>query len=235
MRRLRPVLMMAILLQACSMNDLFPTPAANTPAPTRTPFITYTPIDTAAPTNTSVLTASPTIVRFPTQDPNLPTATFEPIPIFIGMNTITPVASLLMPISPGAGFISVSASENKIYWGSCKPNRAVLITNVEDPLDVISVVIFMRVKSAKKDDYTPWTTGNVMFNNGGGKFSYTLRANEIEGHNHYKDSWVLFQLVATNKFGEEVGRTKIYTQSIALSPCPCLTPQTGCPIATPKP
>ncbi len=235
MDRLRIVLLLAFFLQACSLNDLFPAPATNTPPPTKTSLITFTPADTATSANTPIPTASATIVRFPTQDPSLPTATFEPVPIFIGMDTATPFTSLLTPPRAGPGFTSMYISDGKIYWGSCTPNRTRIVTEVEDPQDVISVVIFVRVRSAKKDDFTPWTTGNVMFNNGGGKFSYTLRANETEGHNHYKDSWIQFQLVATGKNGQEVGRTHIFEQSIALAPCPCLTPLTGCPFSTPKP
>jgi hypothetical protein len=58
-----------------------------------------------------------------------------------------------------------------------------------------------------------------MHNHLDGQFSYTLLGSAIEGHNHYKDSWVFFQLVATGWNGEEVGRTPIYRESISLSPC----------------
>jgi hypothetical protein len=88
-----------------------------------------------------------------------------------------------------------------------------------DREEVLSVVIFVRVRSAKKEDYTPWTTGDVMSDHRDGTYTYLLRGSAIEGHNHYRDSWVIFQLVATNNKGEEVGRTQIYTGSIALSPC----------------
>lgn len=234
MRRLYMVMMLAVFLQACSLEDALFLPPANEPASTSTPFITFTPIDTAAPTDTPLPTATATIVRIPTWDPDLPTATFAPVPIFIGADTATPVVPPT-PSRPGPGFVSVSVSEKKIFWGSCNPNKTVISARVEDPKEVISVVIFVRVQSIEKDDSTPWTTGDVMFNHNDGTFSYTLKAGETRGHNHYKDSWVVFQLVATNIRGEEVGRTRIYPASIEMSPCPCLTPLTGCPIPTPKP
>jgi hypothetical protein len=90
---------------------------------------------------------------------------------------------------------------------------------VENPEDVFSVIIFVRVKSAIKEDYTPWTTGNTMQKHSDGTFSYTLTANTTDGHNHFKNSWILFQLVATNDMGQAIGRTMIYTNAIALSPC----------------
>jgi hypothetical protein len=128
---------------------------------------------------------------------------------------------ILLPagLKPGPGFISVDVSQNKIFWGSCKPNKAKVTAKVEDPKEVASVVIFVQLKSAVKEDYTPWSTGDIMFNYRDGTFSYMLQANEIEGHNHYKSSWIRFQLVATNAAGKEIGRTQIYIQLVALSPC----------------
>jgi hypothetical protein len=218
---------MAFFMQACSLGVF-------QPAPTGTPTVSSTPTETGTPTSTATITPSPTIVRLPTQDPNQPTATVVPIPLFVGGNTATPYASP-MPVRPGPGFESVNVSQSRLYWGSCKYNRTAISAVVEDPQDVISVVIFVRVKSAEKEDYTPWTTGDVMFNHGNGRFSYLLRGSAIEGHNHYKKSWVFFQLVATDNKGEEVGRTRVYTNAISLEPCMCLDPTTGCPPTPFKP
>ena len=52
-----------------------------------------------------------------------------------------------------------------------------------------------------------------------GTFSYTLVGSNIEGHNHFKESWVMYQLVATNFDGEGIGSTSVFPNSIALSPC----------------
>jgi hypothetical protein len=90
---------------------------------------------------------------------------------------------------------------------------------VENPEDVYSVIIFVQVKSATKDDHTPWTTGNAMQGHRNGTYTYSLAATTTYGHNHYKNSWILFQLVATDDMGKEIGRTKIYINEIALSPC----------------
>jgi len=237
MRKLCFVILSTIFLQACAGIPFFgatPLPT-NTPGPTATATVTFTPTRTPTPTITPTLTASPTIVHFPTQDPNIPTETFVPIPIFIGNDTATPEIPPT-PIRPGPGFLSVSVSDSKIFWGNCTPNKTEIIANVEDPKQVISVVIFVQVKSKTKEDYTPWTSGDVMFSHRDGTFSATMVGSEINGHNHYKDSWVRFQLVATDIKGQEVGRTKIYTEVIDLSPCMCYKPLApgGCPIETPK-
>lgn len=223
-------MLLVIFLQACS-GGLFP--STNTPAPTATATVSSTPTITPTASITPTITPSATIVRFPTQDPNLPTETFVPIPIFIGRETATPVIPAT-PFSPGAGFLSVTISDRKIFWGECTPNKTTITAKVDDPEEVISVIIFTQVKSLKEEDYTPWTSGNVLFDHEDGTFSYTMIGSDVEGHNHYKNSWVRFQLVATDITGEEIGRTQIYTEVIDLSPCMCYEPLKGCPIATPK-
>lgn len=231
MRRFYIALALTIFLQACSLNDIL-NPPIDTPVPTFTEFVTYTPLPTWTPSITPSITPSPTIVHIPTWDPNLPTSTFAPIPIFIGEYTATPVIPPT-PVRPGPGFLSVTFSETRIFWGDCAPNKSVIVAKVADPEEVFSVVIFVQVKSFEKEDYTPWTTGDVMFNYNDGTFSYVLQATEIEGHNHYKKSWVRMQLVATNNKGEEVGRTRIFPQAALLEPCMCYEPLKGCPIVTP--
>jgi hypothetical protein len=220
MRRLYLMTMLAILLQACAgmpFGDIL-FPSTNTPAPTATATVTFTPMDTPTASITPTITPSPTIVHIPTQDPNQPTATFIPIPIFIGKDTVTPFISPT-PVRPGPGFLSVQISDKKIFWGICKPNTTKIIAQLENPEVVYSVIVFVQVKSTVKEDYTPWTSGDVMQRHSDGSFSYLLAANTTRGHNHYKNSWILFQLVATNYMGEVIGRTKIYTNEIALSPC----------------
>ncbi|HNE05818.1 MAG TPA: hypothetical protein PLR93_03500 [Anaerolineales bacterium] len=211
----------AFLLIGCS-------PATTiVPESTATPYSTFTPIDT--PTNTLTPTPYPsaTIVKIPTWDPNQPT--FTP---FAQFSNIFPTGT---SSKPGPGFASVTYSPTKIYWGGCTPNSVTIIAKVDDVEEVTSVLIFVRVKDLTEEDYTPWTNGDVMLNRGQGEFTTVLYGSKIKGHDHYLRSWVYFQLVATNIEGEEIGRTKIYDKAFDMYPCPCLTPLTGCPIATPKP
>jgi hypothetical protein len=228
MRRFYLVVVLAILIQACaelSLEGLGQQPTL-APVSNATATVSLTPLDTLTPSSTPTITPSPTIIRIPTQDPNQPTVTFAPIPILIGNDTATPYFfTLPTPPGPGLGFLSVEVTDKKIYWGSCKPHKTRIITKVENPDDVFSVIIFVQVKHAFKEDYTPWSTGNAMQPHGGGKFTYVLDANTTRGHNHYKNSWIRFQLVATDDSGEAIGRTMIYTNEIALSPCLGIIPQ----------
>lgn len=217
MHRFGLVMILMVLLQACSLG-------APAPAPTST----FAPTNTSTPSLTPSITPSPTIVRLPTQDFSQPIPTPFVFELFIGSVTVTPFATP-GSTSPGSGFSLVTVSNPKFYWGGCKYNSTVILAKVDDPEGVVSVVIFTRVKSAESDDSTPWTSGNVMLKHSDGSYSYLMRGSDLEGHNHYKRSWVIFQLVATDKNGEEVGRSKIYTDAITLSPCMCLDPSTGCP------
>jgi hypothetical protein len=149
-------------------------------------------------------------------------------------NTVTPAPSPTSS-SPGAGFSILEFSPKKIYWGGCTPNAVSIKAEVEDPDEVFSVIIFVRVKDFKEEDYTPWTSGAIMLDRGQGEFTYNLVGSEVYGHDHYLRSWIYFQLVATNIKGEEIGRTKVYEKAVDMYPCPCLTPLKGCPIVTPKP
>jgi hypothetical protein len=220
---------MALILQAC-LPGVFASREPSTETPTSAPTETRTPIPTIT------ITPSPTIIRLPTQDPDQPTVTPIPVPLFTGLISPTPaLGPIPMDASrPGPGFSWIRLSESRIYWGVCKPNSTVITTLVEDPKEVVSVVIFVRLKAAERDSYTPWTTGDVMFNRRDGSFTYLLRASVIEGRTHYRNAWVMFQMVATDKFGNEIGRTRVYEQSIALGPCMCLDMTRPCP-PTPKP
>ena len=219
MRKYYLGMVLAILIQACAGSPLGGLrPSTRTPVLTPTAAATFTPMNTFTPTITPTGTSSPTVVHIPTQDPAQPTTTYIPLPTFIGKDTIISIFTPT-PVAPGPGFLSVFIGEKVIYWGSCKPNNVRIVAKVENPEDVYSVVIFVRVRSAFKEDYTPWTTGDVMNNRRDGTFSYTLSANTTRGHNHYKKSWIMFQLVAIDDFGKEIGRTKIYPNEISLSPC----------------
>ena len=212
------------------MNEVLPAPkSTETPLPTSTFTSTVTFTPSISPT--------PTIYRVPTRDPNItePVATID-FDFTLGQQAVT--ATQRTPpstFSPGSGFLYVTVSEAKMFWGECIPNKTTITAQVGDPEEVVSVVIFNRVKSAiDEEDFTPWTTGNVMFNHQSGLFSYVMEATELEGHNHYRKSWVEFQLVAVNDLQEEIGRSATFEESIFLEPCLCYEPLKGCPINTPK-
>ena len=211
-----------ILLQSCSaFGTAVPSPTSK---PTLTPTVTVTSTSTVTPT----ITSSPTIVKIPTYDYNATSTPpaylyVSPTP-FPGVPTATPIASQT-PWSSGEGFEWVKISESKIYWGICKPNKLKVSAQVSEPEDVYSVVLFVRFRRLKAQIFTEWNKGTGMEPVGDdGLWAQTMYANSIEGHEAYRRGWVWFQLVATGEKNIEVGRTRIYMDTIQLEPCMCMTP-----------
>lgn len=214
MRKFGFITMIALFVGACS----FTGGVSATEMPTGTP--------TASPTrtNTPTLTATSTPRNTPTDVGYMLTQTaLAPIKLLPGVLTATPIPTvtgipLPTPSSPGEGFESVVVSETKLFWGICKPRKATMTITVLHPEEVTTVYLFFRLKSAKKEDTTPWS-GTVTDNNGNGTFTYTLYANLIPHRKDYMKAWFQYQFVAENEKEIVVGRTRIYEKSLTLEPC----------------
>jgi hypothetical protein len=132
--------------------------------------------------------------------------------------TLTPLAPFAQ-VAPTGGFESVELSQGSIFYGICQPNFTKMTVKVEDSQEVRKVYIFFRLESGKKPgDTTPWT-GSTTYNDGGGFFLYTLRANNIPERGNFLKAWVHYQFVAEDAGGELIGRTQVYTRNLVLEPC----------------
>jgi len=211
---------LTFLLISCSIPgiNLAPTgspperPATTAAPPTATATITPTlptPTFTNTPTLSGVMPATAAVTT--------PAATFTPLPLF--SDTLTPQL-FYTGDAPGEGFHSVQISGNEIYWGICKPGTVKITAEVTDPAAVYNVVIFVRLQDGESTDTTPWSKGAAMDDRGEGIFSYDLDADTIAEKNSYRRSWVLYQLVATDRPGNIIGRTRVYRNSLTLRPCP---------------
>lgn len=207
----KPILLiMMLILQACSALDFIPGSAPTDtpiPSPTATKAPTSTPTRTPTPTPRDTVTpieAVPTFTPFVLVSPN-PEA---PVPDFIAT-----------PDLPTGGFESVSLSQGKIFYGSCKQNYIKMTVTVENPVEVDTVYLFFRLESGKRPgDTTPWT-GTVTDNDGSGVFLYTLRARNIPERKNFMKAWVNYQFVAVDEDKIILGRSQIYTRNLILEPC----------------
>jgi hypothetical protein len=207
----KPVLIIfaMLLLQACSALDFLP--STNTPVPsstaTNTPTMTLTPTRTTTPTPRDTVTpigAVPTFTPVVLVSPDLD----APVPNFIAT-----------PDLPTGGFESVSLSQSKIFYGSCKQNYIKMTITVENPVEVDTVYLFFRLESGKRlGDTTPWS-GAVTDKDGGGVFHYTLRARNIPERKNFIKAWVHYQFVAVDEDKNILGRSQIYTRNLILEPC----------------
>ena len=205
----KPVLIIftMLLLQACSALDF--SPPTNTQIPSST--VTNTPTRTLTPTRTATPTPRDTVTPIgavPTFTPFILVSADAPIPDFIAT-----------PDFPIGGFESVSITQGKIFYGSCKQNYTKITVKVENPVEVDIVYLFFRLESGKRPgDTTPWT-GTVTDNDGGGVFLYTLRANNIPERKNFIKAWVHYQFVAADEDKNILGRSQIYTRNLLLEPC----------------
>jgi hypothetical protein len=207
----KPVLLIiaTLLLQACSALDFLP--PTNTPVPSST--VTNTPTMTLTPTRTA------TPIPRDTVTPIGAVPTFTPV-VLVSPDLNAPVTDFIAtPDLPTGGFDSVSLSQSKIFYGSCKQNYIKMTITVENPVEVDTVYLFFRLESGKRPgDTTPWS-GAVTDKDGGGVFHYTLRARNIPERKNFIKAWVHYQFVAVDEDENILGRSQIYTRNLILEPC----------------
>jgi len=211
MRKLVIFIIAMFFLQACAGLNVFSNPAVPTNTYTPSPTITQTATITLTPTRTITPTLRNTatlISGFPTYTPVVLVSAVPPTSAF------TPT-----PIVPTGGFASVTISEQRIYWGVCKPHFVDMTVQVEYPEDVNKVYIFFRLESAKKPgDTTPWT-GSITDKGALGYYSYRLWANHIPERRNFLKAWVHYQFVAEDENQIVIGRTRVYSRDLTLEPC----------------
>jgi hypothetical protein len=220
MRRTGLLFTLVLFLSACSAVDLLP--ANESRVTISPPTAVYTPTkisNLSSPTFTSTPTLTGLKPRTPGTSPLTPTitATLIVIPVnTIGTNQIIPSRT---PIVVGGGFETVNVSGNTILWGSCKPGSVSVTARVSAPDEVYSVVFFIHLQNTKNEDTTPWSKGAAMEKLGNGIFTYELKANTVSRHNNYLKAWIIYQLVATDINGKEVGRSPIFSGGLTIGPC----------------
>ena len=204
------------LTLACSIMELIPNTAqsgTSTPSPTASNTSTITPTPTRTSTPTPRDTATLIISEF-----NTPVVLVSSEAPGFTSATLTPPAPIAS-VAPTGGFESVELTQGNIFYGICKQNFTRMTVKVEQPEDVRKVYVFFRLESGKKPgDTTPWT-GSVTYDDGGGYYLYTLRANNIPERRNFIKAWVHYQFVAEDPNGEIVGRTQVYTRNLILEPC----------------
>lgn len=216
--------LLALSFLACSTADLVTLALTPTVSPSPPPPPTMPPTDTPTITMTQ---PTPTFTYTPTLSGQKPTATntVTGTPPPTDTPEITPTSEGAIIVLPeSSGFFSVLISEPVIYYGKCGlPAEARVTVRVTDPGRVKFVAFFMRLRSKSSGNTTGWDIGTVMQSMGNGLYSLTLNADDLHGpepYSYYKDSWLEFQLVSTNSYSREIGRSQKITDQLSLSPCP---------------
>ncbi len=213
MKKAASILLAAVLSISCSFGQFFSHPAAPLPTgtETHTPSLTFTPLPPTAtftPTPTLIVLRSPTPVQ---ETEPAPQASITPLAL-ITPNTLTPTLQM-------KGFLSVFASETEFFKsGQCKPSSVRITAQVADILGVAHVLLFARFKSTTSERTGKWTSipmGTI----GAGTYIHDLYSDEILEDAFFRTAWVEYQIVSTNQFGRELGRTAIFKEKIKMLEC----------------
>ena len=229
------LLVCAILISACSVNI--------------DQFLGVPPTPVSVPTST---VTNNTPIEVPSITPTVPTPTFTITPTMIGVKTKTftpePTAVTLMvqPTSaesptPSAtqeamnGFVKISLSSDVFYKGkACDPVSVKFTAQVSDPQKAAYVTLFVRFKSKLVNVASKWTSIAMDKQTlGAGTFTHELVPLEMKLVDSFENAWVQYQLVATDFTSNQVGKTDIFAEKLALMNCkPTEVPTTSiAPIA----
>ena len=184
-------------------------------SPTQAPSGTPTDIPSPTPTiSTSTYTTTPTLV-------GLKTATFTPEisetpTAFVPFNKVTP--DTMTPSVVMTGFVAVFTAATEFYKKGCDPATVKVTAQSANPTGTSFVVLFVRFKSKLSGKTSEWTSIGMQ-SIGAGTYIHDLVADEMKGVDAFKNSWVEYQLVATNNNAQEVGRTAIFSEKLTLLEC----------------
>jgi hypothetical protein len=130
--------------------------------------------------------------------------------------TATPTATAI-----GFLFDPVEYSANPILppGPSCAPNMVTIRVKVSPAEQVNSVGLFHRLETKADGALAGWSEGSAMTPEGGGWYSLTLLAEDIEGIRDLRDEGFLaIQFVANGPGGEVLARSVVF-RDLVVKPC----------------
>ncbi len=224
MKRSIVLIVVAILLSACSLPDLSYLLPAVPPTPTATssPTATLAPGETPLPTETATSTETPT----DTPVPDSPTPNFTAAPSKRPTITLPPSGyNLSTPRSPI--FASITTSGSLIRWGGCNgPTEIVFTVRVARTQGLYYVLLFMRLQDKYSSLGTDWGGGAIMnANESKTVYTYTVTKDNISRYRDFDEAWLQYQIVATDRSRKVLGRSLVYPDQINLVHCATPTPR----------
>lgn len=214
MKKTTFILLLAIFSMSCALGPLAPVPT-QTPAPTQTETASPQPSPTPVPP-TLTFTLTPTLIGVKTT-----TATPRDTPTLLPTDTPLPLTSTKTPPPPVKmeGFALVTISLTEIYKAKgCEPSVVRITAQVSNFVGVEHVLLFARFKSRKAERTGKWTS-IPMTSFGAGTFIHDLSSNELKDDAYFESAWIEYQIVSTDKNGNEVGRTDIFKERLAMLEC----------------
>lgn len=151
---------------------------------------------------------------------------FTMTPVITTTASVTPTSTLTATLTVTSTVAELSftpqISTSTFYYGACGSDQVTI--QVQVPGDnVYSVVIFTNVKDQAGGGTTGWDEGSSMNPTGGGWFSRTISSRSVAGADRFKNAWLLYQFVASDRSNQIIGRSQIYSD-ITLAACGAAQP-----------
>lgn len=223
------ILVLPILLASCvplsDVVQLVRSPTPVPPADTLTPAPSITPAPTLnlfATSTSTPLTFTPTVTQIGAEL-FTPTGTVTDYPtqyVTPGLPLGAASGTYFTPVN--TGFLAVLLSNNIMYWnnGPCSPREIKFSAFVEDTLNTDKVLLFTRLRE-KKDTLlvTDWNAGAIMVKADNGSYNYTLHTWNMDQYYWFRDAYLEYQLVSTDKDLNVIARTQVYDRNLSLVMC----------------
>src|SRR5512133_1642746 len=186
-----------------------PIPVVNTPMPTAS--------ITPAPTQNLFATSTPTPLTFTPTVTAIGAELFTPTSTETGEPTTFPTPGLPPGATSGdyftpvnTGFLAVLLSNNQMYWnnGPCSPRGIKFSAFVQDTINTDKVLLFTRLRE-KSDTLlvTDSNSGAIMVKKDNGSYNYTLHTWNLDQYYWFKNAYLEYQLVSTDKDLNVIART----------------------------
>jgi hypothetical protein len=218
------ILLLSLLLSACTYPNLIPSTATIPQAPVlvASQVPASTPTFIVTPTlATATFTETPTLIYlFPTQAitvEDVSTETLSPIITSTPIITDTPP---FQTIPKDSLFTTILISGGSIFWGVCEPSSIKITAHITNLANIRVVTIWLRLANKTTGDTTDWGGGAIMNDEGQGNFTYTLTAKSFSHYREYISAWGQYQLVASDIHLQRVGASAQYLNNITVAPCP---------------
>jgi hypothetical protein len=224
------LLILPILLSSCApLSDVVqrlrtPTPVPPAATPTLVPSITPAPtLNLFATSTPTPLTFTPTVTQIGAEL-FTPTGTATDYPTIFAPPPVLPQGTsndtYFTPVV--TGFLAVLLSNNQMFWnsGPCDPREIKFSAFVEDTVNTDQVLLFTRLRE-KSDTLlvTDWNSGAIMVKGDNGSYNYTLHTWNMDQYYWFKNAWLEYQLVSTDKDLNVIARTPVYDKNLSLVMC----------------
>jgi hypothetical protein len=140
-------------------------------------------------------------------------------PAQVATPTAQPGATAVATPQIEGPFSAVSYSTD-IFHLRCDPLAIIFDITVSDP-NVHAVSYFFRMKDKASGMMSKWSNGEDMKNPGNGNFEFIMSVADIPDEARFREAWLQYQFVATNKARQVIGRSQIFGDQITFTiACP---------------